>query len=163
MLREKKHIKFDQKKDDFLKPELFHGMCNQIYAKQVCTRVSVMHDKASSCDRKGNVVDYVDPTACGMPTRFQCLYPEKVIMVDETGDNTNQGNNGHRGGQKFLTTPKGKDRETCINKDCHFTVLLFVASTGEPVMCAVFVAKKGTLDNGINNRIQCNGAVGRAR
>jgi hypothetical protein len=26
MLREKKHVKFDQNKDDFVKPELFHGM-----------------------------------------------------------------------------------------------------------------------------------------
>jgi hypothetical protein len=47
MLRGNKHVKFDQKKDDFVKPELFHGMYNQIYAKQVRAGISVMHDKES--------------------------------------------------------------------------------------------------------------------
>jgi hypothetical protein len=104
ILHEKKHVKFDHKEDDFVKPELFHGMYNQIYTKQVHTCISVMHDQASSYDQQGNFVDDDDPTAFGMPTRFQCLHPEKVIMVDDTGDDTNQGKNGQRGGKKFLTT-----------------------------------------------------------
>jgi hypothetical protein len=146
MLREKKHVKFDQKKDDFVKPELFHGMYNKIYyTKQVHTGISVIHDKASSYDLQGNVVDDDDPASFGIPTRFQCLHPEKVIMVDETGNSTNQVKNGHRGGQKFLTTRKGKTRERYSTKYYHFTVLPFVEATGEPVMCAVVVAKKGPL------------------
>jgi hypothetical protein len=43
MLREKKHMTFDQKKDDFVKPELFQGMYNKMYTKQVCIGISVMH------------------------------------------------------------------------------------------------------------------------
>jgi hypothetical protein len=37
MLREKKHAKFDQKKDGFVKPEIFQGMYTQIYPQQVRT------------------------------------------------------------------------------------------------------------------------------
>jgi hypothetical protein len=136
---------FDQKKYDFVKPELFHGMYNHIYNKQERTRISVMHDQASSYDQQGNVVDNEYPTDFVMPTRFQCLHREKDIIVDETGDSTTQGNNGHLDGQKFLTTRKGKSRDRYITNECNFTVLPFVAATEEPTICVVIVAKKRSL------------------
>jgi hypothetical protein len=34
MMCEKKHAKFDQKKDDFVKPDIFQAMYNQIYEKK---------------------------------------------------------------------------------------------------------------------------------
>jgi hypothetical protein len=78
-----------------------------------------------------------------LPTKYKSIHPEKVIFVDETGEDAAK--NGNRGGQKFLTTWNSKARERWSTKDCHFTVLLFKAATGEPVMCAVIVAKKGPL------------------
>jgi hypothetical protein len=50
MLREKKHVKFDQKKDDFVKRELFQGMYTQIYTKQVRTSISVIHPEERCYD-----------------------------------------------------------------------------------------------------------------
>jgi hypothetical protein len=43
MLHEKKHVKFDQNKDEFVKPEFLQGMYNQIYINQLCTGIYVMH------------------------------------------------------------------------------------------------------------------------
>jgi hypothetical protein len=73
------------------------------------------------------------------------LHPEKVIIVDEAGDSSNQAKNGNLGGQNFLTTRHRKARDRCNTNDCNFTVLPFVATMGEPIMCAVIVAKKGPL------------------
>jgi lysine/ornithine N-monooxygenase len=41
MLRQKKHATFDQKKDDFVKSELFQWIYDQIYTKQVRTWIDI--------------------------------------------------------------------------------------------------------------------------
>jgi hypothetical protein len=101
MLHQKKHAKFDQKKDDFVKLEIFQGMYDQIYTKQVRTGIAIQHKEARLYDGRGNVADNDDPAAVGLPTKYKCIHPEKVIFVNETGENTNQAKSG---GQKFLTT-----------------------------------------------------------
>jgi hypothetical protein len=68
----------------------------------------VTHKKASSYDRGGNIVNADGNAAVGLPTKYECLHPEKVIFVDETSENTNQTNNGHRDGQKFTGVNLGR-------------------------------------------------------
>jgi hypothetical protein len=104
ILRENKHAKFEQNEDDFVKPELFQAIYDQIYKKQVRTSISLMHKKASSYDRRGNAVDEDYAADVRFPTKYECLHQEKVIFVDETGENTNQTKNGHHGGQTLITT-----------------------------------------------------------
>lgn len=72
-----------------------------------------------------------------------------VVYVDKTGSNTNQkSNNGHFGGQRFIDG--GVDQQefgpTGSMADNHFTVLVFTAATGEPIMVAVILKSKKTRD-----------------
>jgi hypothetical protein len=41
----------------------------------------------------GNVVDNDDSADVGLQTKYQCSHSEKVIVVDETGENTNHAKN----------------------------------------------------------------------
>jgi len=59
------------------------------------------------------------------------------LFLDETGINTNQKDDGHVGGEKFLclrgTTPK----IGCATSDHRCTVIPIVSASGEPVCCVV--------------------------
>jgi hypothetical protein len=50
----------------------------------------------------GNIVtDEAD--MYGRPTKYHLTHPEKLIFVDEVGDNTSQANDGNRTGTKYVT------------------------------------------------------------
>jgi hypothetical protein len=59
--------------------------------------------------------------------------------VDETGCNTNQLNDGRVGGELFVLPKMDNEAGLPIGSttDLHFTVLGFISSTGEAVMCAI--------------------------
>jgi hypothetical protein len=114
----------------------------------------IQHKEEILYDLRGNVVDNDDPGGVGLSTKYQCIYPEKVIFVDETGEKTNQAKNGNRGGQRFIATRHGEAREWCSTKNCQFTALPFTAATGDPMMGDVIVSKEGSLT--MENRIGLN-------
>jgi hypothetical protein len=60
-------------------------------------------------------------------------------MVDETGCNTNQLNDGKVGGELFVLPKQDNEAGAPIGAttDLHFTILGFVSGTGEAVMCAI--------------------------
>jgi hypothetical protein len=68
-----------------------------------------------------------------------------VVYVDETGLNTNQKMEGHIGGE-LIAVPVDQhdigDLELAV--DNHFTVLVFTAGTGKPIMVAVILKSEQT-------------------
>jgi hypothetical protein len=108
-------------------------------------------------ERRGNAIENDDPADVGLPTKYQCLHPERVIVVDDTGENTNQAKNGNRGRQRLITALHGKAREWRSTNDYKFTVLPFTMATGEPIMCDVSVAKNRPL--AMEERIGTNAMV----
>jgi hypothetical protein len=74
----------------------------------------------------------------GRPTNYILEHPEQIIFLDETGSNTCQLNDGHVGGELFILPKDGSGRGRLgSTTDLHFTVLPFIAGTGELVMCAI--------------------------
>ena len=65
---------------------------------------------------------------------------ERLIFVDEVGDNTSQKDDGNVGGEKFVVPKNGKATMKSSVKDNHFTVLGFTDGLGRPLMCAVIIA-----------------------
>ena len=59
------------------------------------------------------------------------------------GSNTSPTKDSHYGGEKHLALgAAARPQQKCAQKDAHFTVLGFMASTGEPLMCAIIFAAK---------------------
>jgi hypothetical protein len=89
-------------------------------------------------DKEGNIVtDEAD--MYGSPTKYRLTHPEKLIFVDEVGDNTSQANDGNNTGTKYVTGKGWRAQQQNSFTDCHYTTLGFTAATGEPVMCAIII------------------------
>ncbi len=71
------------------------------------------------------------------------MHPDKIIFVDEVGSNTSQTKDSHYREEKNLVLGgAARSQQSCAQKDAHFTVLGFMASTVEPLMRAVIVTAK---------------------
>ena len=83
----------------------------------------------------------VDETkGTGLPSRHALEHPDDVLVVDETGNNTNQKGDGPIGGEKSVVPTDG----TCnglngSTADHHFTTLVFQTATGKPVLCCAIM------------------------
>ena len=76
----------------------------------------------------------------GCPSRYQLTHPERCLFVDETGCNTNQKDDGHQGGKLFVIDKNQIEgaRVGCFS-DLHFTLMPFIAGTGEPALCTIIL------------------------
>jgi cytochrome oxidase Cu insertion factor (SCO1/SenC/PrrC family) len=95
-LREKRTFKFDQKRDEYCTLEKFTDMYRNMYFHMVRTKIATKLDAERSFDVAGNVCD--DDDDQGRKSKYKMDHPEKVVFVDETGVNTNQGKYGNIGG-----------------------------------------------------------------
>ena len=65
-----------------------------------------------------------------------------MFFVDEVGDNTSQKNDGNVAGEKFIMAAEQCTLIQSSFKDCHFTVLGFTSTMGEPVCYIIILAAK---------------------
>jgi hypothetical protein len=98
-------------------------------------------------DINGLKVDSIEKMY-GRPTNYILENPEMMIFVDETGSNTCQVSDGHVGGQLFILPSDGSSKGIIGSvSDLHFTVLPFIAGTGEAVMCAVILKSEKSIED----------------
>jgi hypothetical protein len=90
-------------------------------------------------DKEGNIV-MDEEHMYGRPTKYNLTHPEKLIFVDEVGDNTSQANDGNKTGTKYVTGSGWRAQKQNSFTDCHYTTPGFTAVTGEPIMCAIIIA-----------------------
>jgi hypothetical protein len=74
-------------------------------------------------------------TQCFVYLCHKLTRPEKVLFVDEVGENTSQKQDGHIGGWKLVVVHGTRSQERNCYNDAYVTVLGFTATSGEPVMC----------------------------
>jgi hypothetical protein len=72
---------------EWCKLENFQQMCDFIYNKLDVKLLEEVWDTAKMLDKQGNEVTNKDGM-CGHPTNFHLTHPDKLIFVDEVGDNT---------------------------------------------------------------------------
>ena len=113
-------------------------MYDCIYDQMVCAGIATKHPEKVFCTRGGQIVD--EEEAFGLATEYVLTHLHMIVYVNETGLNTNQKMDGHNGGELFAV---GVDQQEIgalgLAVDNHFTVFVFTAGTGEPIMVAVIL------------------------
>jgi hypothetical protein len=137
----------DNKRRTWCTIENFLNMYECIYESMVECGVAVKLDEEKMFDKNGNITE--DPEEMyGRPSRYHLIHPERCLFVDETGCNTNQKDDGHQGG-KLYVLDKNQTEGARVGSfsDLHFTVMPFIAGTGEPVLCAIIVKSEKKIED----------------
>jgi hypothetical protein len=78
-------------------------------------------------DVHGNIVQTEEETY-GRKTKYLLKHPQKLIFVDEVGENISQKGDGNAGGQKFVVATNMIAQIRNSFKETHFMVLGLVRS-----------------------------------
>ncbi len=140
-IKSKKGVKFDSKRADWCTYQNFEIMYKEVYEEMVQCGVASKLDEAVWFSKAGDIVED-EKDAFGLKSQYFLLHANRVIFVDEVGNNTSQANDGNIGGEKFLCFASGRPQQRANMKDAHFTVLGFTAATGEPIICCIIFACK---------------------
>jgi hypothetical protein len=137
----------DVKRHTWCTYDAFTDMYNCVYSTMheigICKRLP----QPVMLDMKGNTV-HESEMMFGRPTNYILEHPELMIFVDETGSNTCQVSDGHVGGQLFILPQDGSVKGMLGSlTDMHFTVLPFIAGTGEAVMCAIILRSEKAIED----------------
>jgi hypothetical protein len=127
----KKAVRFDSKRDDWCCWDNLCHMYGRVYLQLHHMGIAETWGGKGWRYDKNNIVE-TEAEAYGKKTEYSLKHPEKLIMVDEVGENISQKVNGNTGDQKFMVANNSF-------KDNHFTVLGFTAATGEAVLCAITI------------------------
>jgi len=80
--------------------------------------------------------------ACGLKVTIDITHPEWIIFGDEVGTDISQKDDGHVGGQKFVTAKGTRANIKSSHADGRFTAIGLTAASGDPVMAIVIFATK---------------------
>jgi hypothetical protein len=109
-----------------------------IYDRMVHAGIATKHPEKVFCNRGGQIVDKEE--AFGLATEYVLTHPHMIVYANETGLNTNQKMDGHNGGELFAVGVNQQEIGALgLTVDNHFTVLVFTADTGKPIMVAVIL------------------------
>jgi hypothetical protein len=114
-------------------------MYNIIYPKLSEIGISEMWEAEKMLDKGGNTVTD-EANTYGRPAKFNIVKPKKLLFVDEVGDNTSQANDGNKTRKKYITGKGCRAHQQNSFINCHCITLVFTATSGDPVTCAIVVA-----------------------
>ncbi len=92
-----------------------------------------------SVDEAGKVVNSSEESA-GHKCKIKLTHPEWLLFGDEVGTDTAQDEDGHIGGQTYLSYCGRKIELTSSKASGRFTLMGLTAASGDPVMCIVIMA-----------------------
>ena len=93
-------------------------------------------------DKEGNVVES-EEEGFGLKVEAKVKHPTYFLCVDETGNNTNQKDDGNVGGKKYVvSSDSDAPRKRCNSKDCRYTTMGFTSADGNLAMLAVIIEGK---------------------
>ena len=132
----------DRKREEWVQYHCFENMYigeRGVYNTMVKAKVARKLDNAVWRDTDGNIVES-EELALGLKTPYELVHPEYVLFADECGANTNVKDSGHVGGQLFVLPVEDKEYgKLGSTTDINFTVIVFQAATGDPVLCAIIL------------------------
>lgn len=118
----------------------FEAMYDDVYETMVKAGVASKLDEEVYLNKDGDIVEEDSTEKFGRKTTYIMDHPEWCLFADETGCNTNQKEDGYRGGQLFVLENGCEEGGlTGVTTDIHFTVMCFTCATGEPVLCVVIL------------------------
>jgi hypothetical protein len=101
VISSKKAVRFDSKQNDWRRLETFQDMYDYVYGKLAEVGITEELDDDKWLDRHDNIVNN-EADAYGQKTKYFFKHPEKLLFVDEVGENISQKGHGNAGGQKFM-------------------------------------------------------------
>jgi hypothetical protein len=107
ILKGENAVTFALKRDDWCTKENFAELYDDIFTTMVRAGVTMELPKHVFQDKEGNTFLYDDPKRLGRKTKYKLTHPERVLFVDEVGENTSQKQDGHIGGRKLVVFAKG--------------------------------------------------------
>jgi hypothetical protein len=110
-----------------------------------------MQELLQNCQERfsatGVVILCMKKHAFGLPTEYVLTHPHMVVYVNKPASNTNQKMDGHIGGELFaVLVDQHNIGAIGLVVDNHFTVLVFTAGTGKPIMVAVILKSEQAQD-----------------
>jgi hypothetical protein len=108
-LRKKRTFKFNQKRHVYCTLQNFKDMYRYMYFHMTRTNVCTKLPEEHVLDIAGEICDKKEKK--GRVYRYRMDHPCKVMFVDETGANTNEGKDGNISGMELLTTQEGRPKE----------------------------------------------------
>jgi hypothetical protein len=135
----KKAVHFASKRADWCHWDNLRDMYGGVYGRLHDMGIEEKLSEKVCRDEKNNIVE-TEAESYGQQTDYSLKHPEKLIMVEEVGENISQKGDGNTGGQNFMVANGMRVQVRNFLKDNHFTVLGFMAATGEAVMCAIIIA-----------------------
>jgi hypothetical protein len=136
----------DHQRSSWCTYEHFKNMYDTIYEAMVECGVAEKLNDEVMYDIDGIETDD-ENKMFGRRTKYKMLKPERCLFVDETGCNTNQVDEGNVEGEKFVFPKHLPKPGRCgATTNLHFTVMPFIAGTGEAVMCAVILKSEYSSD-----------------
>jgi hypothetical protein len=106
------------KRNEWCKLENFQKMYAFIYEKLAEKGLAEVWETEKMLDKEGNEVTNKEDMY-GRPTKYNLTHPEKLIFVDEVGDNTSQANDGNKTGTKYFTGKGWRAHQQNSFTDCH--------------------------------------------
>jgi hypothetical protein len=98
----RKAVRFDMKRNEWCKSDNFIQIYDVIYENLAEKGLAEKWEEQKMLDKEGNIV-MDEEHMYGCPTKYNLTHPEKLIFVDEVGDNTSQANDGNKTGTKYVT------------------------------------------------------------
>jgi hypothetical protein len=135
--------KVDSTRAEWCTYENFRLMYDDVYAYMVEAGVAENLIEPAYFDKDGNQVATSDE-AVGLLCDAVLKHPEYLIVVDETGFNTNQLTDNSNNQNRYIGV-RGENlpQLSVSTSDFHCTLLPFTAGNGQPVMFAVIFAWDG--------------------
>ena len=139
-LRSKRGKLFPQSRDDWCTYENLKEMYHMVYDLLTKAGVAEELDNPQYMDKFGNEAN--KDSAYGLMVNHEIKHPDYFIHVDEFGDNLDMTKDKAKGGQKFIVGKNQTPNIGVSSNNLHYTVLGFTAANGEPIMCAIIIAKE---------------------
>ena len=147
-LQSKRGKLFPQSRDDWCTYDNLKEMYDMIYDLLTKAGVAKILETPQYMDKFGNIVD--EASAYGLMVKHEITHPDYFIHVDEFGDNLDMTKDKPNAGQKFIVGKNHTPNIGVSSNNLHYTVLGFTAATGEPIFCAIILAKENAdQDDGV--------------
>jgi hypothetical protein len=117
-----KAVRFDMKRTESCKSENFSQMYDVIYVKLEEKGLAEKWEEQQILDKEGSIV-MDEKNMYGRPTTYNLTHPEKMIFVDEVGDNTSQANDRNKTGTSYVTGNGLRAHHQNSFTDFHYTTL----------------------------------------
>ena len=101
--------------------------------------VELPEDEQYWVDKDGEELDS-DENAVGLKVKIKITHPEWLLFGDEVGTEISQKDDGHVGGQRFVSQKNTRANIKSSHTNGRFTLIGLTAASGDPVMCIMIFA-----------------------